>query len=103
MSHSVTASIPHRLGKEEAIRRIKGGFGTLRGHLATYSSIDQEVWTENVLRFQMRGVGQSAAGLITVEDDRVDIELILPWLLAKIAERLVPTVKRETTLLLERK
>jgi Putative polyhydroxyalkanoic acid system protein (PHA_gran_rgn) len=103
MSSSVSASIPHRLGKEEAIRRIKDGFGTLRGHLATLISIDREEWTENVVQFQMRGFGQSAAGTITVVDHSVHIEVTLPWVLAKIAERLLPAMRRETTLLLERK
>jgi putative polyhydroxyalkanoic acid system protein len=103
MSRSIAASIPHHLGREEAIRRIKSGFGAVRGHLATLISLDQEQWTDNVLRFQMRGFGQSAAGTITVLEDSVGIELTLPWLLAKMAERLLPAIKRETTLLLEQK
>jgi hypothetical protein len=103
MSGSVSVSVPHRLGEEEAIRRIKGGFGTLRGHLASLVSIDEEEWTGNVARFQMRGFGQSAAGTITVADHNVQVEVTLPWVLAKIAERLLPAISRETTLLLERK
>jgi hypothetical protein len=103
MTNSVSVSIPHRLGREEATRRIKGGFGTLRSHLATFISIDHEDWTDNAVCFQMRGFGQSAAGTITVVDDSVHIELRLPWLLAKIAERLLPAMRRETVLLLEQK
>jgi hypothetical protein len=103
MTNPVAASISHRLGKDEAIRRIKGGFGTLRGHLGTFVSVDHEEWTDNVVRFQMRGLGQTAAGTISVLDDSVHIEVTLPWLLARIAERLLPAMKRETALLLERK
>jgi hypothetical protein len=103
MSNSVSVSISHTLGKQEAVRRIKGGFGILRGHLAKLISIDQEEWTENVVRFQMRGFGQSAAGTITVVDQSVHIEMTLPRILAKIAEHLLPAMRRETTLLLERK
>jgi Putative polyhydroxyalkanoic acid system protein (PHA_gran_rgn) len=103
MSGPVTVSIPHRLGKEEALRRIKNGFGILRAHVATLIAIDQEEWSGDVVRFQMRGVGQTAAGVITVCDHSVQVEITLPWVLAKIAERLLPAFKRETTLLLERK
>jgi hypothetical protein len=56
-----------------------------------------------VVRFRMRGVGQTAGGVITVCDHSVQVEITLPWVLAKIAERLLPAFKRETALLLERK
>src|SRR3954471_5447395 len=39
MTSPVSVSIPHHLGKEEALRRIKGGFGILRAHLGTLISI----------------------------------------------------------------
>ena len=103
MSEPVSVSIPHRLGKEEALRRIKGGFGTLRSHLAAVISIDQEEWSGNVVRFRMRGLGQNAHGAIAVLDHSVQIDVNLPWMLAKIAERFLPAVQRETTLLLEKK
>jgi len=99
----VTISIPHRLGKAEAARRLRTGMERMRGNLSTLVTIDQEVWSGDTLRFQMRALGQSAAGTIQVLDDSVLIEVTLPWLLAKLSERLLPTLRRETTLLLEKK
>jgi len=55
------------------------------------------------LRFRMRALGQTAAGTIEVLDDALRIEVSLPWLLAKAAKRLLPILRKQTTLLLEKK
>ena len=36
-------------------------------------------------------------------DDHLRFEVALPWLLAKLSERLVPAIRKEGTLLLEKK
>jgi len=61
------------------------------------------VWTGDRLDFQIRALGQSAAGTIEVFDDNIRIDVTLPWLLAKLGERLLPGLKKEATLLLEKK
>jgi hypothetical protein len=38
-----------------------------------------------------------------VLDDCVRLEVTLPWLLAKFTERVVPTIRKEATLMLEKK
>jgi hypothetical protein len=48
-------------------------------------------------------VGQVASGSIDVAEDHVRLEVLLPWLLAKLAESLQPLIRREGTLLLEKK
>jgi hypothetical protein len=103
MSTPVTISVPHKLGKDEAVRRLKNGLGTMRSNLSALIAIEQEVWSGDTLRFQMRGLGQTAAGTIEVFEDNVRIEVTLPWLLARMAERLLHAVQREATLLLEKK
>jgi hypothetical protein len=59
------------------------------------------VWSGDTLTFQMRGLGQSAAGTIAVFEDNLRIDVTLPWLLASLAQRLAPALRREATLLLE--
>lgn len=103
MSTPVTLSIPHRLGKEEAVRRLKRGLGRAQGQFGGLISVEQEIWTGDTLRFQMRALGQSAAGTIEVLGDSLRIEVALPWLLAKAAERIMPAVRKQATLLLESK
>ena len=48
-------------------------------------------------------MGQSITGRMTVGDTAVDLEIDLPWLLASMANMFKSRLKRETTLLLEKK
>ena len=65
--------------------------------------VDQEAWDGDTLRIQLRALGQRVAGTIDVLDDALRIEVTLPWLLAKAANRLVPLLRKGTTQLLEKK
>ena len=103
MSDPVTVIVGHRLGKIEAVRRLKEGFARTKGHLGAMIAIEQETWEGDTLRFHMRALGQTAAGTIEVLEDALRIEVSLPWLLAKAAKRLLPILRQETTLLLEKK
>ena len=103
MSTPVTISVPHKLGREEAVRRLKSGLSRMANNLGGIIKIEQEVWSGDRLTFQMQGLGQSAAGTIDVRDDSLLIEVTLPWLLAKIADQFIPKLKKEATLLLEKK
>ena len=103
MNAPLTVSVPHRLGKDEAVRRLKSGLSRMAANLGGLITIEQEVWTGDRLAFQMRGLGQSAAGTIEVFEDSIRIDVTLPWLLAKLGEKLLPALKKETALLLEKK
>jgi hypothetical protein len=96
-------SIPHRLGREEAVRRLKHGLQDANIRFADFVAIDQQNWTDNSLQFQLSALGQVASGTIDVLDDCVRLELRLPWLLAQLSERLLPSITRQTTQLLEKK
>jgi hypothetical protein len=102
VSDSVTATIGHGLGKVEAVRRLKEGLARIKGHLGLIA-IEQETWDRDTLRFRVRALGQSAAASIEVLEDALRIEVTLPSLLAKVAKRLLPMLRKEATLLLEKK
>jgi hypothetical protein len=103
MSRPVTVSIPHRLGREEAVRRLKSGLGSARSGYAHLMAVQEETWTGDHLQFRVSALGQSASGTIDVADDHVRLEVTLPWLLARLAEKIVPAVQKQGTLLLEKK
>ena len=102
VSDTVTATIGHRLGRSEAVRRIKEGFERTNGHLGPIA-IEQNAWDGDTLRFRMRALGQTAAASIEVLEDAVRIEVTLPSLLAKVAKRFLPILRKEATLFLEKK
>ena len=103
MSKPLVVSIPHRLGREEAIRRIKNGLAEIRAKYAQLFAVSEETWTGDRLQLRISALGQSVSGTIDVAEDSVRLEIFLPWLLAKLAETLQPLIRREGTLLLEKK
>ena len=103
MSKPIVVSIPHRLGKEEAIRRLKSGLGSMRTNFGHLLAVQEEIWTGDHLQFQVSALGQAAAGFIDVAEDHVRLEVTLPWLLAKLAEKIQPMIRKEGTLMLEKK
>jgi hypothetical protein len=103
MSKPVVVSIPHRLGRDEAVRRLKSGLGSVRANFGHLFSVEEEIWSGEHLDFRVSALGQSATGTIDVADDHVVLEVALPWLLAKLAEAAQPLIRKEGTLMLERK
>ena len=103
MSDTVTLVVAHSLGKAEAVRRLKEGFARTNGQLGAMIAVEEETWEGDTLRFRMRALGQAAAASIEVLEDALRIELSLPWLLAKAAKRLLTILRKEATLLLEKK
>jgi hypothetical protein len=103
MSKPFIVSIPHQLGKDEAVRRLKTGLGGVRTNYGHLFSIDEEVWTGDTLQFRVSTIGQVVSGTIDVAEDHVTLQVYLPWLLAKIAEAVQPLIRKEGTLLLENK
>jgi Putative polyhydroxyalkanoic acid system protein (PHA_gran_rgn) len=103
VSDPVTVIVGHRLGKVEAVRRLKEGFARTKGQLGQMIAFEQETWEGDTLRFHMRALGQIAAATIEVLEDALRIEVSLPWFLAMAAKRLLPILQNEATLLLEKK
>src|SRR4051812_48658247 len=79
MSDTVTVTISHRLGRAEAIRRLKEGLAQTKGHLGAMIAMEQETWEGDTLRFRMRALGLNAAASIEVLEDALRIEVSLPW------------------------
>ena len=103
VSDTVSVVVGHGLGKGEAVRRLKEGFARTTGQLGSMIAVEQQTWEGDTLRFRMRALGQTAAASIEVLEDALRIEVSLPWLLAKAANRLLPMLRKEATRLLEKK
>ena len=103
MSEPLVVSIPHRLGRDEAVRRIKSGVGEARTHFAHLLTISDQAWDDNRLSFRASALGQVASGVIDVREDHVVLTVQLPWLLARFAQAASKLISREGTLMLEKK
>ncbi len=102
MTAPLTVSLPHSLGREEAVRRLKTGIERAAAGVPMLR-VEQEQWNGEQLTFAVRALGQAANGQVNVRDDRVDIEVRLPWLLQKFAEQATQIVKSRGHLLLTKK
>jgi len=102
VNDTVSVIVAHRLGKVEAVRRLREGLARTNGQLGAMVAMEQETWQGDTLFFRMRALGQTAAGSIEVLEDALRIEVSLPWLLAKAAKGLLPLLRKETVKLLEK-
>jgi hypothetical protein len=102
MSAPLVVSIPHRLGREEARRRLQAGL-TRAATSMPVLKVDEEKWDGDRMIFRVRALGQAAAGHVDVEDDHVRVEVTLPWLLQRFAEVAQATIKNRGKLLLTKR
>jgi hypothetical protein len=103
MTEPLIVTIPHRLGKDEAARRIRDGIGRAKGEFAHLIRIDNDVWEGDRLSFAASALGQHAHGTIDVYDAAVRLEVTLPWLLARLARAVQRVAGQRGQLLLEKK
>jgi hypothetical protein len=103
MSKPITVSIPHRLGKDEARRRVETGLTSLRSHLSSVLRVDEEIWSGDALAFKASALGQQTSGTITVADDHVRVDVMLPWALGLLAEKATSLIRARGQLMLDKK
>jgi len=103
MPPPLIVSVPHRLGRDEATRRLKSGLETVRTKLGQVFTIEEETWTDSRLQFRVRALGQTANGTVEVAEDHARLEVTLPWPLAQIADKIQRAVQSQGTAMLEKK
>lgn len=105
MPRPVTVTISHELGKDEARRRLREGFDRLKRQMTggLIFAFTEEWAQEDRLDFTAKGLGQNITGRIDVFPQHVRIEVVLPGMLASIAEIITGKVEKEGRLLLEKK
>lgn len=102
MSAPLVISIPHRLGREEATRRLKGGLSRAAATVPVLT-VDEERWEGDRMDFRVRALGQAASGHIDVGEDHVRLEVVLPWLLQRFAQAAQAVIRDRGRLLLTKK
>jgi hypothetical protein len=102
MSAPLVVSIPHRLGREEAVRRLKAGLTRAASSIPVLK-VDEERWDGDRMIFRVRALGQVASGHLDVADDHVQLEVTLPWLLQRFAEAAQVAIKNRGSLLLTKR
>ncbi|MCG5242037.1 polyhydroxyalkanoic acid system family protein [Azospirillum doebereinerae] len=103
MPKPLTLSVPHSLGRAEAKRRLVDGMGDARARLSAVATSIDDHWTDDRLDFRVVALAQTVSGHIDVLEDRVEVEVELPWALGMLADRLKTKLTKQGTLMLEKK
>ena len=102
MSTPISVDLPHRLGKEEARRRIASGIGGIREHLPAAAQVESR-WNGDELELRVAAMGQEVDARIRVEESLVHVDAVLPPALSFFGRAIEAGLRRGGTELLEDK
>ena len=103
MSHPpIVVTLPHRLGKAEALRRLKTSFSDAQSSGPSLFVFKNQ-WSGDHLDFRASLLGQSTTGTVDVAEDQIRLEVKLPWLLSMLANKAKALVERQGKLMLEKR
>jgi putative polyhydroxyalkanoate system protein len=102
MSRPLIVLVPHRLGRQEARRRLDGGIDRLQRELrALLSGLDYH-WQGDILNFSASAMWQRITGRIEVLDDAARVEIELPWMMQFLRDTITKRVRGRGVALLEK-
>ena len=84
MNQPVQVDLPHKLGKEEARRRIAANIHKLEQQIPGGAQVTSS-WTGDRLDLSVAALGQSVDAKIEAEDSYVRCTMMLPPMLAMLA------------------
>jgi hypothetical protein len=94
MSNSIVITLPHRLGAEEAKRRITRGIELLRRDYIEKLAYSEVNWNgDDTANLRVVAFGQTATAQLYVMNDAVRIEVQLPWILAALTGKIQGVLK----------
>lgn len=103
MAEQITVNIPHRLTRAEVRGRIDSGFVKVQEQIVGKGVDVDQSWVGDQMDFTLSIMGQSISGKLLVEDERVQITIDLPWLLARFGSTIREKLTKGTKLLLDKK
>ena len=103
MQKPIDVDIPHKLGREEAHRRLADNIHKLRDHIPGGAAHVRSNWVGDRLDLDITAMGQTVEAQIEVEDSKVRCRMMLPGMLALFAAPIEAALKAKGGMLLEDK
>ena len=104
MQRPIDVDLPHKLGREEARRRIAGNIHKLKDHIPGGTAQVESSWSGDTLNMIVHAMGQSVEARIDVEEAKLHCRIILPGMLSLFAAPIEAMLNRKgRDLLLEDK
>ncbi len=102
MKRPIDVDLPHKLGKDEARRRIAGNIHKLEKHIPGGTSRVESSWEGDTLHLQVEAMGQAVNAKIDVMEAKVHCRILLPGMLSLFAAPIEAMLRQKgDTLLLE--
>jgi len=102
MQRPIDVDLPHKLGKDEARRRIAGNIHQLEKHIPGGTSRVDSTWDGDTLNLRVEAMGQGVDAVIDVMEAKVHCRIMLPGLLSLFAGPIEAMLRQKgSTLLLE--
>ena len=102
MNKPLVVDLPHKLGAEEAKRRMRNGIGKLQDYIPGGGHVESG-WNGNRMTMRVQAMGQEVVGHIDVEETKVRLELMLPPMLSLFAGKIEGLLRSRGSELLEDK
>jgi putative polyhydroxyalkanoate system protein len=103
MQQPIKVDLPHKLGRDEARRRIANNIHKLTDHIPGGAAQVDSKWTGDELDLTVHAMGQAVETRIGVEETKIRVEVLLPGMLALFAGPIEAMLQKKGNILLEDK
>src|SRR6185295_18112524 len=100
MTQPIDVDLPHRLGKDEARRRIADNIHKLQEHIPGGANVESG-WAGDQLNLSVQALGEAVQASIDVEETKVHVTMLLPGMLGMFAGPLQAVLRKKGGTLLE--
>ncbi len=102
MQRPIDLDLPHKLGRDEARRRIAGNIHKLKDHIPGGTAQVDSSWSGDTLNMIVHAMGQSVEARIDVEEAKLHCRIMLPGILSLFAAPIEAMLRHQgSDLLLE--
>jgi putative polyhydroxyalkanoate system protein len=100
MTQPIEVDLPHKLGRDEARRRIANNVHKLQAHIPGGAQV-QSGWAGDQLNLDVQAMGQSVTATIDVEESKVRLTVLLPPVLGMFGGLIQAALQKKGSVLLE--
>ena len=101
MQQPIQVDLPHKLGRDEARRRIANNIHKLKDHIPGGASRVDSSWMGDELHLAIHALGQAVEANIAVEETKVRVRVMLPGMLSMFAGPIQAMLQKKGNILLE--
>jgi putative polyhydroxyalkanoate system protein len=100
MAKPIQVDLPHKLGRDEARRRIANNIHKLKEHIPGGAQVDSS-WQGDDLDLAINAMGQAVTAHIGVEETKIRVAVMLPGMLGMFAGPIEAMLQKKGNVLLE--